>query len=456
MTSNAVTGYNILMQGSAMMPPQASNKGYPQKDFTQMMNSANDNQNVKSEKSLPQDKKVEDVSYEQEKGDNVIEEEISKLTKEETSKVDDSKKEEVDQKLEELKGKIAKILNIDVSELSNLMEELNLEIEDLIDLESLTLLLANYYQQPDALCIVVDESIYGDFKEVVASAMNTSEEIANLLGVDQADLKGLLEQLKNETNLETSIQTNDNVDFEEKLTMANNSEEQTVSKDQQIGENLKENLTVSEGNEQTPENGGMQQETASSGKQGEEREDGKQTPLVGVISNLEDKLNAILKDNSQISQANLSTQENIVRQLVEQIKVNINPNITEMELQLHPASLGSVNVQVAFKNGELTAQFTAQNEMTKEAIESQIVQLKESLQEQGIKVEAIEVTIASHEFERNLQQDSSNQEEKSERKKTRKISLNTDEDIDFEELAEDEQIAVEMMRENGNTVDYTA
>ena len=456
MTSNAVTGYNILMQGSAMMPPQASNKGYPQKDFTQMMNSANENQNVKFEKSLPQDKKVEKVSYEQEKGDNVIEEEISKLTKEETSKVDDSKKEEVDQKLEELKGKIAKILNIDVSELSNLMEELNLEIEDLIDLESLTLLLANYYQQPDALCIVVDESIYGDFKEVVASAMNTSEEIANLLGVDQADLKGLLEQLKNETNLETSIQTNDNVDFEEKLTMANNSEEQTVSKDQQIGENLKENLTVSEGNEQTPENGGMQQETASSGKQGEEREDGKQTPLVGVISNLEDKLNAILKDNSQISQANLSTQENIVRQLVEQIKVNINPNITEMELQLHPASLGSVNVQVAFKNGELTAQFTAQNEMTKEAIESQIVQLKESLQEQGIKVEAIEVTIASHEFERNLQQDSSNQEEKSERKKTRKISLNTDEDIDFEELAEDEQIAVEMMRENGNTVDYTA
>ena len=61
-----------------------------------------------------------------------------------------------------------------------------------------------------------------------------------------------------------------------------------------------------------------------------------------------------------------------------------------------PASLGSVNVQIAAKDGVITAQFTAQNETVKAAIESQLVQLRTQFEEQGIKVDAVEVTVANY------------------------------------------------------------
>ena len=74
--------------------------------------------------------------------------------------------------------------------------------------------------------------------------------------------------------------------------------------------------------------------------------------------------------------------------------------MTQMEMELHPASLGNVRVQVAAKDGVITANFTTENESVKAALETQVVTLKNQLEEQGIKVEAVEVTVSSNAFER--------------------------------------------------------
>ena len=96
----------------------------------------------------------------------------------------------------------------------------------------------------------------------------------------------------------------------------------------------------------------------------------------------------------------------------------------------------------------------------KAAIEGQLVNLKDSLAEQGVKVEAVEVTIASHEFERNLSQGNENGEKNSEKtngvvggKRRRQINL-LDENEE-EELSEEDTIEKEMMVQNGNTVSYS-
>src|SRR5690606_38782766 len=69
----------------------------------------------------------------------------------------------------------------------------------------------------------------------------------------------------------------------------------------------------------------------------------------------------------------------IANQIIEQIKVVVSQDHTSMELQLNPENLGKVNLSIQSKDGMMTAQFVVENELTKEAIESQMFTLKNTL-----------------------------------------------------------------------------
>ena len=70
-----------------------------------------------------------------------------------------------------------------------------------------------------------------------------------------------------------------------------------------------------------------------------------------------------------------------------------------MELQLQPENLGKLNLVIASRDGIITAQFMAENDVVKSAIENQIVMLKDNFEQQGLKVEAVEVMVQTHGFE---------------------------------------------------------
>lgn len=150
--------------------------------------------------------------------------------------------------------------------------------------------------------------------------------------------------------------------------------------------------------------------------------------------------------------------EDIIRQITDRITVSKGPEETSMELQLHPANLGHVNILLTSGKDGITAKFTAQNEIVKEAVEAQMVQLQQKFSEQGIKVTSIEVTIASHAFEQNLDQQGENQSAKEQmeknRKSLRRINLSA---LDEEEIEDEADALVkEMMAINGNSIDYSA
>jgi len=168
-----------------------------------------------------------------------------------------------------------------------------------------------------------------------------------------------------------------------------------------------------------------------------------------------------VSEEMSLTQSNVDT-EDIINQITDYMKVQYKADETQMELQLHPASLGTINIQLTAKEGVVSAQIVAQSEAVKSAIEGQMVQLKDSLSEQGIKIEAVEVTVASHKFDSNLQQQTSQdggqyeESSKSGRSSRRHINLNDLDGLEDGNLNEAEQIAVDMMEKNGNTVDYTA
>ena len=152
----------------------------------------------------------------------------------------------------------------------------------------------------------------------------------------------------------------------------------------------------------------------------------------------------------------------LINQINSQIRAVIDNETQSLSMQLHPQSLGRLNVELIAKAGQLTAQFEAENASVKAALETRLVELKETLEQRGVRVESVEVTVASHEFEQNLMggeqsQDASGQPGRRSGR-TRSINLNEDgvEGIDGEDTPEEERIARDMMAANGNSVDYMA
>ncbi len=141
----------------------------------------------------------------------------------------------------------------------------------------------------------------------------------------------------------------------------------------------------------------------------------------------------------------------IASQVIEQVKVSVNPESTSMELQLYPEHLGKVDLQISSKDGIMTAQLTTQDKVAKEALESQMQVLRQTLENQGIKVESIEVTVSEFGFRQN-ENGAGGQEQQRKRNGSR-VSFNEGTELDGTAIND----VTEVMKElNGNSVDYVA
>lgn len=153
------------------------------------------------------------------------------------------------------------------------------------------------------------------------------------------------------------------------------------------------------------------------------------------------------------------TVSDIMEQIAEHTRVMISADTTKMEMQLNPENLGKLYVEVTENEGSVTAKFQTQNAVVKEALEMQIADLKMNLSQAGVKVDSVEVTIASHEFERNLEQDANGQkQQENEASKSagrRNINLNSLEGLSGL-MTEEETLVAKMMAEQGNSVNFTA
>lgn len=173
-----------------------------------------------------------------------------------------------------------------------------------------------------------------------------------------------------------------------------------------------------------------------------------QTLAGNIINNLEQAITEVMPEVDAAK---------IVKQVITEMQVSIKADTTSFEMQLNPEHLGKINLQVASKNGVVTAQIATETAMAKEALESQLVTLKETLNQQGVKVEAVEVVIATHEFERNLDSQTNGEKDSQEsgNKQHRKIDFDMLQASE-EELTPAEAIIKEMMLANGSKINYMA
>ena len=151
----------------------------------------------------------------------------------------------------------------------------------------------------------------------------------------------------------------------------------------------------------------------------------------------------------------------LLEQVAEQIRVNVSEGTSSMEMQLNPENLGKVYVNISSKEGVIHAQLAASNEAVRAALETQVADLRQNLNQAGVKVDAVEVTVASHEFEKNLEQNQESEKQQGERQqeqsggRRRNLNLSSLDGLSGL-MTEEETLAAQMMRENGNSMDVTA
>ena len=368
---------------------------------------------------------------------------------------------------EKLVNDVAEEMEVTPEEVEEAMEVLGLSAVQLFDPANMQKLLIALSGNEDQLSIVTDAELYGHLQNLLESVETALSDLQSELGLSEEDLSAILADM-------AVVQQPEEADVSDELLTQPETENValegmkdyavTVHKD---GESVEVKVKVDDASgaksvqEEVTETTAVQpKHEAKSGNKNafaEHKGENSSDNLMMQTPTEQTQLHDV--SEGQPVMERFTSTEDIMNQIMEYMKINLKGDVQELELQLHPASLGNVHVQIAAKDGMLTAQFTAQNEVVKAAIESQLIQLKTQFEEQGIKVDSVEVTVGNYQFEQNF---SGNEEHPGEKqgagKKTRRnINLN---DIDLDDMPEDmddsERIAADMMAQSGNTVDYTA
>lgn len=176
-----------------------------------------------------------------------------------------------------------------------------------------------------------------------------------------------------------------------------------------------------------------------------------------------DQMNVVQGNIQQVMDVNMNGLQrmqqmvDIVRQVSEQIRSTVDATATTMEMQLNPESLGKVLLTVSAKDGVMTANFKVQSEEAKQALESQMFQLRETLEAKNLKVESVDVQISNFSFGQSNEAEGQMQKDAQKQGK-RKFNFDVAEDDEDMEVSQEtpEQMRRRVMLESGGSVDYTA
>ncbi|MDT3699247.1 MAG: flagellar hook-length control protein FliK [Thermincola sp.] len=83
----------------------------------------------------------------------------------------------------------------------------------------------------------------------------------------------------------------------------------------------------------------------------------------------------------------------IFSQITQKARLLVSPGTTKLQIQLKPDFLGKMNLSITSENGLVTAKFNTESYRVKEVIEANLNTLKDSLAQQGIKVDQLVVNV---------------------------------------------------------------
>lgn len=371
---------------------------------------------------------------------------------------------------EDVRQVLKEKLGVTDEEITDAMQKLGLTVADLIQPNQLTQLTAELTGSENIGELLCNDS----FMEIVNEIGGLSQDLLDDLGMTS--------QMFTETVAATSqvVTTPESAGIEQLPEMQvteNVKADKTAANDtsDQMNSVLKEENTVQTASDadeveiQKPEDNILLQKEvaeetdtkADDGQTGNRNESGNTSNQTAFVSQEHTVDPAAAKTPETVPEFSrqLDTLD-LIRQVTEFTKVTVREAQTTMEMQLNPEHLGKIYIEVTTKEGNVSAHIMTQNELVKEALEAQMAELKQSMNQAGVKVDAVEVTVGSHEFEKNLEQNAKQDERQAEEQekaspKTRRINLDELDELSGV-MSEEEALVAQIMADHGNSVDYTA
>ena len=147
----------------------------------------------------------------------------------------------------------------------------------------------------------------------------------------------------------------------------------------------------------------------------------------------------------------------IIEQIVRQMRVSVTDTTSTMEMQLNPERLGKVLLTISAKEGMMTANFTVQTEEARLALESQMYQLRDTLEQKEIKVEAVSISVSDFSFAQGGGDDADSKNLEQGDGKSRRFQFeDSEEEAQEASDKEAERVRKSVMRDHGGSVDFTA
>lgn len=147
----------------------------------------------------------------------------------------------------------------------------------------------------------------------------------------------------------------------------------------------------------------------------------------------------------------------IIEQIVRQMRVSVTDTTSTMEMQLNPERLGKVLLTISAKEGMMTANFTVQTEEARLALESQMYQLRDTLEQKEIKVEAVSISVSDFSFAQGGGDDADSKNLEQGDGKSRRFQFeDSEEEAQEASDKEAERVRKSVMRDHGVSVDFTA
>lgn len=398
--------------------------------------------------------------------------EISIKTASKNSPTESEVKKITDDISSQIVEKVTDDLDISEDELNNAMQLLGLTAMDLLNPANLSALyceVTGNASDPQALVLNADfTALFNDVSQVASENDAQLDLLSQLTASDDGEI------------LDADIVSS--ADTTEKT--VDSSFDDTAASDQNINDTADEAVKVYDGGTQdssyqNPDEGTSSGETGNgitsdektqsksladssfddSGERVLHHDDGTHSDNSMLHASVSEQLNTDTSFEMSQSQSRLRVDTtDIIRQIVDSMSISNTTEESAINLQLTPESLGRMYINVSQKNSEISARIAVSNEAVKEALQTQMVNLKEALNNSGIRVNEVEITVASHEFERNLEQGAANDSRQQESTNSYNGSNSSDSGIDSDMMQDrvEERLVTQIMRDNGNSVDFTA
>lgn len=358
------------------------------------------------------------------KTDNAVKENSNKMT------------QDVQNAVSDIKEKIKKTMNVSDEDIESAMEQLGIIAEDLLDMQKLTDLVVALSGNTDSLEFLTDADSVSMLNDILEYAKSVTDNLEDVYNMDIDSIKEMLVSAKDDVkqSVKQSVVKED----------AQPEERPEATSQYELSNVIAQKTKVQADNDNNADD---KQQTHMSDKASVENEN-----FTGnMAQNIQNAFSEIIDEVSNVNEAD------IVRQVVEQIKVTTGQQLSSIEIMLNPENLGKVHIAVTARQGVITAQLTAQNEQVKAALENQMTALKEHFNNQGVKVESVEITVQSHGFESQQNLEGNNSEQAGQEKKThRKLDLSSLEELEESDMTDEEIRAKDAIVNGDSSVEYSA